>query len=79
MRTFLAGDAEGLCAGVGEGAADSSGVGEEDGNSSGIGETMGDSAGVSTGVGVGDSCANAAQPDTKAIKIVIWSFFVMSE
>jgi len=45
IRTFLAGDAEGLCSGVGEGEADSAGVSETEGDSSAVGD----------GVGVGDS------------------------
>ena len=49
MRTFLAGEGDGVCAGVGEGGTDCSGELE--------GEA--DSAGVAEGVGVADSCAAA--------------------
>ena len=49
IRTFLAGEGDGVCSGVGEGGTDCSG--EIDGE--------GDSPGVGEGVGVGDSCAAA--------------------
>jgi len=47
IRTFLAGEGDGVCSGVGEGGTDCSG--EIDGE--------GDSPGVGEGIGVGDSCA----------------------
>jgi hypothetical protein len=49
MRTFLAGEAEGVCSGVGEGVPDSSGEIEGEWDSFAVGE----------GIGVGDSCAPA--------------------
>jgi hypothetical protein len=47
IRTLLAGEGEGVCSGVGEGATDCSGEIDGEGDSPGIGE----------GIGVGDSCA----------------------
>jgi hypothetical protein len=49
IRTLLAGEAEGVCSGVGDGGPDWSGEIE--------GEA--DSPGVDEGIGVGDSCAAA--------------------
>ena len=54
IRTFLAGEGEGVCSGVGEGIIDCSG------------ETEGDSSSVAEGAGVGDSCAAAIA--TKAVQ-----------
>ena len=49
IRTLLAGEGEGVCSGVGEGATDCCGEIEGEADSPGVGE----------GVGVGDSCAAA--------------------
>ena len=49
IRTFLAGEGEGVCSCVGEGGTDCSGEIEGEADSPGVGE----------GVGVGDSCAAA--------------------
>jgi hypothetical protein len=63
MRTLLAGEAEGVCSGVGEGAIDCSGEIEGKGDSPGVGE----------GVGVGDSCAAAIAKETaQESKLTIW-------
>ena len=63
MRTLLAGVAEGVCSGVGEGGTDCSGETEGEGDSPGVGEE----------VGVGDSCASAiATKTTQESKVTIW-------
>src|SRR5947208_7370113 len=64
IRTFLAGEGEGVCSGVGEGGPDCSG--EIDGE--------GDSPGVAEGVGVGDSCAAAiaTRMTTQEREMTIW-------
>jgi hypothetical protein len=65
IRTLLAGECEGVCSRVGEGAIDCSGeiAGEED------------SPGVGEGVGVGDSCAAAiATTAMQEIKVIIWKW-----
>ena len=49
IRTFLAGEGEGVCSGLGQGGTDCSGEIEGEGDSPGVGEE----------VGVGDSCAAA--------------------
>ena len=49
IRTFLAGEGEGVCSGVGEGGTDCSGEIEGEGDPPGVGE----------GFGVDDSCAAA--------------------
>src|SRR5205809_6538566 len=67
MRTFRAGEAEGVCSGAGEGVTDSSGEIEEAGDSSGIAEA----------VGVGDSCAKTAEAKN-AIRMAVLVFVVMS-
>ena len=65
IRTLLAGEAEGVCSGLGEGGADCSG------------ETDGDSPGIGEGVGVGDSCASAKE-DKTAIANARIAFVLMS-
>src|SRR5215469_15062134 len=50
MRTFLAGEAEGVCSGASGDVTDASGEGENDGDSCGV------------GVGVGSSWATAITP-----------------
>ena len=64
IRTFLAGEGEGVCSGVGEGGPDCSG--EIDGE--------GDSPGVAEAVGVGDSCAAAiaTRMTTQEREMTIW-------
>jgi hypothetical protein len=54
MRTLLAGEGEGVCSGLGEGGRDCSGEIEGEEDSSSVGD----------GVGLGGSCASAA--DTHA-------------
>ena len=51
IRTLLAGEAEGVCAGTGAGVGGSSGEMEGERDSSTVGE----------GIGVGDSCAKATE------------------
>ncbi len=67
MRTLLAGDVEGICAGVGGGVTDSAGEIENAGNSSGVGDA----------VGVGDSWPKTAEAKN-AIRLAILTFAVMS-
>ena len=63
MRTFLAGEAEGVCSGVGEGGTDCPGEIEGEGASPAVGE----------GIGIGDSCAAAiATKTTQESKVTIW-------
>lgn len=63
MRTLLAGEDEGVCAGVGEGIIDCSGEIDGEGDSSGVGE----------GLGVGDSCAAAIATKTAhESNVTIW-------
>lgn len=66
MRTFLGGEAEGVCSGDGEGVTDSSGRIEEAGDSSGIAE----------GVGVDGPCAKAAEAK-RATRNTRLAFFVI--
>jgi hypothetical protein len=54
IRTLLAGEAEGVCAGTGAGVGGSSGEMEWERDSSTVGE----------GIGVGDSCAKATDART---------------
>jgi hypothetical protein len=62
MRTLLAGEGEGVCSGVGEGAIGCSGEIAGEGDSPNVGE----------GVGVGDSCAAAiATEATQEIKVTM--------
>ena len=67
IRTLLAGEGEGVCAGVGEDGTDCSGEIEGEGDSPGVGED----------VGVGDSCASAKE-DKMAIANARLAFVVMS-
>ena len=67
MRTFRAGEADGVCSGAGGAVTDCSGKIEEAGDSSGIAE----------GVGVGDSCAKTVEAKN-AIRIAVLIFVVMS-
>jgi hypothetical protein len=67
MRTFFAGEAEGVCSAVGEGVRDSSGEIEDEKDSSNVGE----------GAGVGDSCASAKE-DKMAIATGRMVLVVMS-
>jgi hypothetical protein len=67
MRAPLAGEAEGVCSGAGEGATDSSGDMRGEG----------DSPGVVEGVGVGDSCA-ATTDAQMAIRNAKLTLVVMS-
>ena len=63
MRTFLAGEGEGVCSGVGEGTIDCSGETEGEGDSLGVGEAF----------GVGDSCAaTIAAKAPQDTKVTIW-------
>src|SRR5436190_9378436 len=64
IRTFLAGEGEGVCSGAGEVGTDCSG--EIDGE--------GDSPGVAEAVGVGDSCAAAiaTRMTTQEREMTIW-------
>jgi hypothetical protein len=62
MRTLLAGEGEGVCSGVGEGAIGCSGEFPGEGDSPNVGE----------GVGAGDSCAAViATTATQEIKVTI--------
>jgi hypothetical protein len=67
MRTFLVDGTEGVCSGAGRGVVDPP---------SGI-ERAGDSSGGVGRVGVGDSCAAAAQAKTAAINVKL-ALVVMS-
>ena len=72
MRTFLAGEAEGVCSGVSEGVPGSSGKIEGEGDSFTVGE----------GIGVGDSCAAAiwtkGTETTQANKVTIRSLSIVA-
>ena len=52
-------------------------VGGAEGVCSGVGDGVADFSGAGGGVAVGDSCANAVQADTKAIKIGTLTFLVI--
>ena len=67
IRTLLAGEGEGVCSGVGEGATDCCGEIEGEADSPSVGE----------GVGVGDSCASAKE-DKMAIANARLALVVMS-
>ena len=67
MRTLLAGDAEGVCSGTGDGVIDSAGEIDNSGDSSVIGDRA----------GVGDSCAKTAEAKN-AMRVAVLAFAVMS-
>jgi hypothetical protein len=69
IRTLLADEGEGVCAGVSEGGTDCSGEIEGGGDSPGIGE----------GVGTGDSCASAKENNMAIAKARLTLVVMSSE
>jgi hypothetical protein len=70
IRTFLDGEGEGVCSGLGEGGADCSDEIKAEGDSPSVGE----------GVGGGDSCATVAEAaQTIANTIRAWNDVILSE
>jgi hypothetical protein len=68
MRMLLAGDAEVVCSGAGDGVTDS--IGETD--------SAGEPSVIGDGAGVGDSCAATAEIDATSAKNATFICLVMS-